>query len=103
MKFLKKSALFIILIIVLGGILLFRNQIKPTKTEVKITERLPDGEIIGQMNFIDLSKEIQGILFKYKLPVREFASADFILSQAKNSGINLNSHVYFFANPNCKN
>ncbi|MFM1892900.1 MAG: hypothetical protein RIQ90_66 [Bacteroidota bacterium] len=102
MKFLKKSALFIVLIIVLGGILLFRNQIKSTKTEIKITERLPDGEIIGQMNFIDLSKEIQGILFNYKLPVREFASADFILSQAKNSGINLNSHVYFFANPNAQ-
>lgn len=102
MKLLKKSALFIVLILGLGAILLFRYQVKETKTAVKITDRLPVGEIIGRMNFIDLSKEIQGILFKYKLPVREFASADFILSQAKNSGINLNSQVYFFANPDQK-
>ena len=102
MKILKKSALFIALILVLVGILLLRNKIKENKTEVRIIDRLPEAELIGRMNFIELSKEIQGILFKYKLPVREFASADFILTQAKNSGVNLNSQVYFFGNPEQK-
>lgn len=63
---------------------------------VKITDRIPVGEILVRCNILELNKEINSILFKKKLPIREFSSTDFLLSQGKQFGINIKSDAYMF-------
>jgi len=49
---------------------------------------------------MELSKELSPILYKYKLPIREFASSDFLLSQGKIYGINIQQEAYMFSKMN---
>lgn len=64
----------------------------------RLEDRLPEAEFIGRIQVFKLAKESNNLLFKQKVPFREYMTADFLLTQAKNHGIDLQDPFYFFAN-----
>lgn len=92
----------LLIIFILAGSLSAVLYLKPWKSEAdlpaQIHDRLPDGDIIGQTNVLNLSRSLSKTLFYYKLPFRDFISPDFLLSQGKNYGLDLQAPVYFFLN-----
>lgn len=61
-------------------------------------DRLPEADIIGKTNILDLSRSLQGTMYYYKTPMREFLSHEFILSQSKTYGLDLQKPAFFFIN-----
>lgn len=61
-------------------------------------DRLPEAEVIGVSNVLELSSSLSKTLFYYKIPFRDLISPEFILSQGKNYGLDVQSPVYFFMN-----
>ncbi len=89
-------------IFILAGALAIVLYLKPWITEddlpPRIYDRLPEGEVIGQSDVLELSRELSKTLYYYKVPFRDFLSPDFLLSQGKNYGLNFQEPVYFYAN-----
>lgn len=89
-------------IFLLAGALATILYLKPWITEdslpPRIYDRLPEADIIGQTDILDLSRTLSKTMFYYKIPFRDFLSPDFLLSQGKNYGLNFQEPVYFFAN-----
>ena len=98
MKSLNKGVFFIILIVVLGTIVAIKGNFFRFHKSLQLTNRLPESEYLVRINALPFSKEINNILVKYNLPIREFASPDFLLSQAKQHGVNIQSKSYMFFN-----
>ena len=75
--------------------------LKPWKAEVespRFVDRLPMAEIIGRTNILNLAKDFIPATYHNQIPFREFISPEFILSQGKINGLNLQRPVYFFGN-----
>jgi hypothetical protein len=89
------ATLAVILIIRFG---FFTEDDKPS-----LQERLPNADLIGRIKLLDLVDELDVILQKNKLPIREFASSDYLLSRAKAYGINIKSDAYLFSDFDMKN
>lgn len=83
------------------GILLY---LKPWKEEQiedpRIIDRLPSADFIGTMNPLELVKELSGLINYNKLQYRQFISYDFLLSQSRSLGVNLQNPVYLFGYEN---
>ncbi len=94
----KKFGLIVLLAILFILVLIF----KPWRTEEKLPprffDRLPEADIIGKTNVLDLSRSLQGTMYYYKTPMREFLSHEFILSQSKTYGLDLQKPAFFFLN-----
>lgn len=90
------------LIFVLAATLAVVLVLKPWKvleaTPPRIHDRLPEADLIGISNVLELSGSMSKTMFYYKLPFRDFLSPGFILSQGKNYGLDVQSPVYVFAN-----
>ncbi len=82
----------------LATILYFKPWITEDSLPPRVYDRLPDADIIGQSDILDLSRSLSKTMFYYKIPFRDFLSPDFLLSQGKNYGLNFQESVYFFAN-----
>ncbi|MDX2359245.1 MAG: hypothetical protein QNK23_00470 [Crocinitomicaceae bacterium] len=82
----------------LAALLYFQPWISDDDADPRLIDRLPDGQIIGSSDILELSKTLSKTLFHYKIPLRDFLSPEFILSQGKNYGLDVQSTVYFFAN-----
>ena len=98
MRSLNKGVFFIVLIAILGGILVARSNFFQFNSTPRLIDRLPESDYLVRLKSLQFSKEINPILFKYKLPIREFASPDFMLGQAKHHGINIQTAAYLFFN-----
>ena len=98
MKSLNKGVFFIVLLALLGGILVAESNFFSFNKHPKLIDRVPVSDYLIRLKSLQFSKEINPILFKYKLPIREFAAPDFLLGQAKHHGINLQTEVYLFFN-----
>ncbi len=98
MRSLNKGFFFVFLILLLGATLVFKSGLLKLNSNPRLIDRLPTSDYLVRLKSLGFSKEINAILFKYKLPVREFASPDFLLSQAKHHGINIQSEAYLFFN-----
>jgi hypothetical protein len=61
-------------------------------------DRLPEADFVGRAFLLDVARETSGLLFYNKVPFRDLFSHEFILSQSKTYGLNLQSPLYFFAN-----
>lgn len=61
-------------------------------------DRLPESEIIGRYDLLDIARETNSLMFKNKVPFREYMTYDFLLGQAKGIGIDIQSTAYFFSN-----
>jgi hypothetical protein len=75
--------------------------LKPWKAEVetpRFVDRLPVADIIGRTNILNLAKDFIPATYYNQIPYREFITPDFILSQGKINGLNLQRPVYFFGN-----
>jgi hypothetical protein len=72
---------------------------KPWKTEVerpRFVDRLPMADIIGRTNILNLAKDFIPAIYQNQIPFREFISPEFILSQGKINGLDLQRPLYFF-------
>jgi len=61
-------------------------------------DRLPEAQIIGRANALELARSLMSTTYNYQIPLREFISPEFILGQGKANGLDVQSPVYFFAN-----
>jgi hypothetical protein len=90
----------IILVAVLFAVLLFIQPWKYFQSEDQTPtfyDRLPISDNIGRSDILSLSATMSTSLYHYQSPLREFLSPEFLLSQAKNYGLDVQSSVYFFA------
>lgn len=93
----KNRILFIaILVALLIGVFFYQPLLFPKKAYPEIEDRLPDAPIIGHINVIDLTDHVVPLLFKQKVAYRDLISTDFILTQAKSGGINIQKPTYFY-------
>ena len=96
----KKFSLIFFLAAGLGAFLFLRPYLF-RKTEIpRLEDRLPDGDFIGRAYILDVARETSGMLYYHKIPFRDLFSQEFILSQGKQYGLNLQDPVYIFANEN---
>lgn len=63
-----------------------------------LLDRLPESEIVGRYDLLDIARETNSLMFKNKVPFREYMTYDFLLGQAKGIGIDIQSTGYFFSN-----
>lgn len=96
----KKFSLIFLLATALGAFLVLRPYLF-RKTEIpRLEDRLPDGDFIGRAYILDVARETSGMMYYHKIPFRDLFSYEFILSQGKQYGLNLQDPLYFFANEN---
>lgn len=96
----KKLAIIFALAVLLAVALVFRPWESEPKDEPRFFDRLPDADLIGKANILDLSESMEQTTYYYRIPFREFLTREFILLQAKSFGIDVQKPVYFFANEN---
>ncbi|HRO74584.1 MAG TPA: hypothetical protein PLP27_00370 [Crocinitomicaceae bacterium] len=97
----KNRFLFILLLAgLIGGFFMSRFYLFHEKPFPKIEDRLPDAPMLGRINVVDFVDELKPLLFKNKVKYRDFIASDFILSQTKTSGIDLQKPVYFYQTEN---
>lgn len=94
----KKITLILILSVGLGAFLVLRPYIFRKHDIPRVEDRLPDADFIGRAYVLDVARETSGMLYYHKIPFRDLFSQEFILSQGKLYGLNLQNPVYFFAN-----
>ena len=63
-----------------------------------LLDRLPESEIVGRYNLLDIARETNSLMFKNKVPFREYMTYDFLLGQAKGIGLDIQKTGYFFSN-----
>jgi len=91
----------IIAIVLLGLGLLILLIFRPWEEDnefPRFVDRLPLDDIIGKTDILSLSKDLAPLTYNNQIPFREFISPDFILSQGKVNGLDLQRPVYFFGN-----
>ena len=91
----RKLGLILIVVSTISFLFLYlrnRNEVEPTR----FIDRLPDADIIGRADVLEMATEFMPTLYYYKIPVREFVSPDFFLSQGKAYGIDFQTPLYFF-------
>jgi hypothetical protein len=96
----KKFSLIFFLAVGLGTFLVLRPYLFPKKQIPRLEDRLPDADFLGRAYVLDVARETSGMLYYHKIPFRDLLSYEFILSQGKQYGLNLQNPVYFFANEN---
>lgn len=95
---LRKLTLIFVLAILFGAFLIIRPYLNKPEPPPTIEDRLPDADFIATVDCIRLAREISGMMFYYKVSYRDFLSPEFILSQAKSYGLDIQKPTYFFAN-----
>ncbi len=93
----NKVFLITLLCAALGLFLYLRPRLFAPDPPPSLEDRLPSAKLIGRFFLTDIAAESSPFLYKYKLPFREYLTEDFILSQAKSFGLDLQKPGYFFA------
>lgn len=94
----RKLSFIFLLAVLFGAFLVIRPYLMKKEDPPKLEDRLPEAEFIAVADCIKFAKEISGMLYYYKVSYRDFLSPEFIVSQAKNYGLQLQKNVYVFAN-----
>lgn len=94
----KKVTLIILLAGALGAFLVLRPYIFRKTEQPLIVDRLPEADFICRAYILDVARETSGMLFYHKIPFRDLFSYEFLLSQGKMYGLNLQNRAYLFAN-----
>ncbi|MDR0801432.1 hypothetical protein [Fluviicola sp.] len=94
----NKVVLIALLCAALALFLYIRPRLFAPDPPPTLLDRLPESEIVGRYNLLDIAKETNSLMFKNKVPFREYLTYDFLLSQAKGIGIDIQSTGYFFSN-----
>lgn len=94
----KKLALIFALGVLFAAVLVFRPWEMGSKDAPRFFDRLPDADLIGKADILELSETFKSTTYYFKVPYREFLTREFILQQAKSFGIDVQKPAYFFAN-----
>ena len=96
----RKILFVLILATSVGGFLYLKSYLNGYNEKPTFEDRLPKADFLGRCYLLDLARETSGMLFYNKIPFRDFFAQEFLLSQGKNYGLNLQKPLYFFANEN---
>jgi hypothetical protein len=96
----KKFTLIIILSIALIAFLIVRPFLFDKVEEPRIEDRLPEADFIGRAYLLDLARETSSMLQFNDVNYRDLLTYEFMLSQSKLYGLDLQNPVYFFAHEN---
>lgn len=94
----KKVLTIIILAISLAGFLYLRPYLFKKEAPPRLIDRLPSSDFLGKVNVLELARETSEMMFYNKVAYRDFTSYEFILSQSKMYGIDLQKPAYLFGN-----
>ncbi len=94
----RKISIIVLLALLLILILYIKPFSKPEKAKFKIELILPEADVVGTIQVLDLLKETSDLLAFNDIKSRQFLTYEFILSMAKKYGIDLQSNIYLFAN-----
>lgn len=94
----NKLFLIALLCAALALFLFLRPRLFAPEPQAQLIDRLPEDEILGRFYLLDVANESSSMLFYHKVPFRDLVSPDFILSQAKSYGLDIQKPGYFFAN-----
>lgn len=92
--------LFLIFLLALGlvAVLILKPWQSAEEAPPRIFDRLPEADIIGISNVLELSGSLSKTMYYYKIPFRDVISPGFILSQGKTYGLDVQAPVFFFMN-----
>ncbi len=93
----RKLAIIALLAIGLGALLYFQPWQKEEQVP-RFYDRLPEADIIGRTDLLQLSQMLEPTLYFHKIAFRDFISPEFILSQGKGYGLDVQKPVFFFGN-----
>jgi hypothetical protein len=94
----RKVFLIIFLAVALACFLFLKPFFFQKKIEARLIDRLPSADFIGRINILELARETSGMMYYHKLPFRDITSKEFLLSQGKAYGLNLQKPIYVFGN-----
>ena len=94
----RKVFLIIFLAVALACFLFLKPFFFQKKIEARLIDRLPSADFIGRVNILELARETSGMMYYHKLPFRDVTSKEFLLSQGKSYGLNLQKPIYIFGN-----
>lgn len=94
----NKVMLIALLCAALALFLYIRPRLFAPDPPASLLDRLPESEIVGRYNLLNIARETNSLMFKNKVPFREYMTYDFLLGQAKGIGIDIQSTGYFFSN-----
>ncbi|HLU88130.1 MAG TPA: hypothetical protein VKZ44_10270 [Taishania sp.] len=94
----RKLTFIFVLAILFGAFLIVNPYLKKHEEPPTLEDRLPDADFMAATDCIRLAREVSGMMYYYKVSYRDFVTPVFILSQAKNYGVNLQRSTYVFAN-----
>jgi hypothetical protein len=94
----NKVMLIALLCAALALFLYIRPRLFAPDPPPSLLDRLPESEIVGRYNLLNIARETNSLMFKNKVPFREYMTYDFLLGQAKGIGIDIQSTGYFFSN-----
>jgi len=92
----RKVFLIIFLAVALACFLFLKPFFFQKSTEARLIDRLPSADFIGRINILELARETSGMMYYHKLPFRDVTSKEFLLSQGKAYGLNLQKPIYIF-------
>lgn len=93
----KKIAILVAFVGVFVALLFFRPWESEPERGPRFIDRLPDADVIGKSNILDLTRALSSSMYHYRIPFREFLSPEFILGQGKGFGIDFQESAFFFA------
>ncbi len=96
----RKILFVLILATAVGGFLYLKPYFNGNADQPNFVDRLPDADFLGRCYLLDVARETSGMMFHNKIPFRDFFTQEFLLSQGKNYGLDLQKPIYFFANDN---
>lgn len=94
----QKLAIIFALAVLFAAALVFRPWDYDSEDVPRFFDRLPDADLIGKANVLELSESLEQTTYHFRVPFREFLTREFILLQSKSFGIDIQKPAYFFAN-----
>ena len=94
----RKVLLILLLSVSLACFLFLQPFFSEKSIEARLIDRLPSADFIGKLNILELARETSGMMYYHKLPFRDLTSKEFLLSQGKSYGLNLQKPIYIFGN-----
>lgn len=93
----NKLILIVVLCAALGLFLYIRPKLFAPEPPPTLMDRLPDDEILGRFYLLDIARETSSMMYYHNIPIRDLLSYEFLLTQGKNFGLNIQQPGYFFA------
>ncbi len=79
----------------LAALLVFRPWQEESESP-RLVDRLPTDDVIGTTDILQLASDLLPAVYRNQLAFRDFVTPEFILSQGKTNGLDLQQSVFFF-------